>query len=122
MSFLPVLKTRYNDTLNEGYSLIFELLAMNNAIKDLQTECKGCPDKLNTIRQWVYLTMREKGEVLVTECTYPCIVEKDSVKVRTVICLPDMLPEQGIFSIDKPCAEVGIEDIISIYTRLNANA
>jgi hypothetical protein len=74
-------------------------------------------EKCCQVRKWVSAFLKTPAEVLVGEVSYT--TPEGASRLKTVICIPDLLPEHGIFCIDKPVDSVTPTDIIPLCKALN---
>lgn len=78
--------------------------------KDELNPCNS--EKCCQVRKWVIAFLKTSSNVLVGEVSYS--TPEGASKVKTVICIPDLLPDHGIFCIDKPIDSVTPTDIIPL--------
>ena len=74
--------------------------------------------KRQEIISWIYRFKKNPSTVLLSDYCYNCFMT-GTEKNKTLIAFPDEVLKKGIIVIDKPLKEVGIKDIIKLYTRIN---
>ncbi len=74
-------------------------------------------EKCCQVRKWVSAFLKTPSEVYVGEYSYKTV---DGItKLKSAICILDLLPEKGIFCIDKPIDEIGPTDILVLYKAIH---
>lgn len=69
------------------------------------------------IKSWIRNIRSSDAKVLVDEYCYNCFFN-GNLLTKTLIVFPDDVETKGIITIDKPLSQVGIIDIIKLYTRI----
>lgn len=83
-------------------------------------ELKPCnTEKCCQVRKWVSAFLKTSAELYVGEVSY---THEGTARLKTVICIPGLLPEHGIFCIDKPIEDITPTDIIPLCKVLKLQA
>ena len=83
-----------------------------------EEELQPCnTEKCCQVRKWVSTFLKTPTEVLVGEVFYS--TPEGISKIKTVICFPDLLPDQGILCIDMPIDDITPSDIIPLCKTVN---
>ena len=84
----------------------------NNTTPSCNTE-KCCQ-----IRKWVSAFLKAPAEIFVGEYSYT--TPEGTEKTKSIICILDKFPEEGIFCIDKCIDDIQPSDVLMFYKTLHA--
>lgn len=82
-----------------------------------QTSHSCNTEKCCQIRNWVSAFLQTPSEVFVGEYSYN--TDNGTSKTKSVICIMNLLPQAGIFCVDKSIDEIQPTDIVMLYKALN---
>lgn len=74
-------------------------------------------EKCCQVRKWVSAFLKTPSEIYVGEYSYS--TPGGETKLKSAICVLDLLPEKGIFCIDKSIDEIGPDDVILLYKAIH---
>ena len=70
------------------------------------------------VTTWVKRLSTSSSNVIVSNYSYNCLIS-GKPRTKTLIVFPDEVETKGIIAIDKPLDDVGLPDIIKLYSRIN---
>ena len=73
---------------------------------------------IHRVHKWIELINRKQEQIYVGSVCFTCM-QSGRKKEKTVIALPDILPQKGLITIEKPLGKVELIDIIKLYSKIN---